>query len=275
MKKVIGKISKKQLDTMIQEELAKMKKLVALKERKEALENQIKVLKETYGLDEVEVSGRKSKGDAYFMQDLPVQSFEKKKNGTEGHSVALKEMEDMSDEECGELETMFAELGRKLDAVLAGQEELADDHEELADDHIELGAEEDGDETIELGDEDEMDSDDDIEDEMEIDESSCDDKYEESEESEFSEEDIVNEEEEEEEEETIDEQEGETVVNAADADKVNANMTKVDNKNPMADKMYESRKPGKKSTNKHQHINPNNNPLINEELERMKRLANL
>ena len=255
MKKVVGKISKKQLDTMIQEELAKMKKLVALKERKEAAEREIRNLKETYGIDEVRSSGQKDKGDAYYMQDLPVQDFEEKRNGTVGHSVALKEMDGMDKDECGELETMFAELGRKLDAVLAGQEELSDDHEELSDDHEEM---------MDSSEEDEIEVD--MEDEIEVDMKQEDDETMDEEDGETMEE---------QEGETMEEQEGEAIVNAADQDTVNHNMKKVDNDNPMANKIYEGRKLGKKVVKEHQHINPSNNPLINEELERMRRLANL
>lgn len=278
MNKVIGKISKKQLDAMIQEELAKMKKLMALREMKEAKQKEIRQLQESLGIDEVKNVGfadnsSDSEGELpYYRQDLPKKEFDKKKNGSEGHSVALKEMEGLEvEEECGELETMFAELGRKLDAMVSGQDELAADHDELEADHEELGADSEGDA-----------------DEIEVDE--CGDKYEEAQDIELSEDDIVSEEESteeseetvneeegdsEESEDTIDEQEGESVASAADQDTVNDNMKKVDNKNAMADKMYESASNKKKSLNEHKHLNPEGNPLINEELQRMKRLANL
>ena len=277
MNKVIGKISKKQLDAMIQEELAKMKKLMALKEMKEAKQKEIEQLQESLGIDEVKNVGfadnaSDSEGELpYYRQDLPKKEFDKKKNGSEGNSVALKEMEGLeAEEECGELETMFAELGRKLDAMVAGQDELAADHDELEADHDELEADHE-----EIGADSEGDAD-----ELEMDE--CGDKYEEGEEIELSEEDIVSEEEateeseeSEESEETVNEQEGETVANAADQDTVNHNMDKVDNKNAMADKMYEGASNEKKPLNEHKHLNPEGNPLINEELNRMKRLANL
>ncbi|MDG1949350.1 MAG: hypothetical protein P8J32_00830 [bacterium] len=259
MKKVIAKLTKAELNQMIAEEYANLKTVAALKQKKEAIQKEIKQLKESYGLDEVEVSGHKDKGDAYFMKGLPVQKFEKK--GTH-----LKEMDlDVEEEDCGEVESMLRDLGRKLDALLDGQDELEADHEELGADSA--------------GDAEELDADgmEDME-EME----KCDSKYEEGEDS-LSEEDIVSEEKSDEDvetvseeegdcdesEETIDEQDGETVANAAPQDTVNDNMDKVDNKNAEADKLYEGAQPAAPR------LNPQNNPLINEELERMKKLANL
>ena len=83
----------------------------------------------------------------------------------------------------------------------------------------------------------------------------------------FSEEDIVSDEDDED---TIDEQDGETVVNAAKEDTVNDNMSKVDNKNAEADKLYEGAGKGRGSR-----LNPKGSRVINEELQRMRKLANL
>lgn len=257
------KISKKEIDAIIQEEYSKIKKVMALKKKKETLKEEIERLKEAYNLDEVRASGHKDKGDAYYMKGLPVQDFEEKRNGKEGHSVALKEEEEdemldielgaeTEERECGEIEEMLANLGRKLDDLLKGQEELSDEHADLAADHVELGAE--GDIEIEDSDEDEEDIEISIDEEESVEE--CGDKMEED----AGEAD-----------ETIEEQDGEAIVNAANQDTVNPNMKKVDNSNPMADELYENKVPGK-SKNR---LNPENNPLINEELERMKKLARL
>lgn len=256
MKKVIAKLSKEELNQMIAEEYAKMKKVIALKKQKDALQAEIKQLKESYGLDEVEVAGHKDKGDAYYEKGLPVQKFEKK--GTH-----LKEDDDLdgmdadmstgveAEESCGEVEAMLRDIGRKIDQLLDGQDELEADHEEIGADSA--------------GDADEIDMDDDGAEYEETDDSA----------EEVEEVEEVEEEVEEGSDETIEEQDGETVVNAAKQDTVNDNMKKVDNKNPMADKMYEGKRVGKKHNSQHARLNPDNNPLINEELERMRRLANL
>jgi len=257
MKKVIAKLTKTELNQLIAEEYANLKKVVSLKAKKEAIQKEIKQLKESYGLSEVEVSGHKDKGDAYFMKGLPVQKFEKKGTHLKEMDLDDEEMDtemdtEMGEEECGEIESMLRDLGRKLDALVDGNETPVDagmeDMEDMGGDEEELEVDMGGDEE-----------------ELEVDEQSQipvaggDDS--------FSEEDIVSDEDDED---TIDEQDGETVVNAAKEDTVNDNMSKVDNKNAEADKLYEGAGKGRGSR-----LNPKGSRVINEELQRMRKLANL
>lgn len=255
MKKVIGTISKVELDAMIAEEYSKMKKVMALKKQKESLQEEIKRLKEEHNIEEVKASGHKDKGEAYYMKGLPVQDFEEKKNGSEGDSIALKEdINDMDDDMdieiemepemgaemedvAGEFELLFKELGKKLDQKMCGEsDEIDSDLDSDLDSELSADLDTDSDE-VEVEVEFEDDTEEDTEEEIE----------------------------------SLEEQDGDTVVNAADQDDVNPNMKKVDNDNPMADKLYEGVKKNKSGNL----INPNNNPIINEELDRMRKLAKL
>jgi|TARA_R110000851_G_scaffold285798_1_gene439576 hypothetical protein len=226
------------IDKMINEEYSKAKKAMVLKKELDSLNEEEAKLKKELGIDEVSVGGRHS-GSEWYEKDLPNPKFEK-------IGSHLKEMEGLEDEDMGDTEDMesgyfeskLAELGRELDVKIGGGEETPEEPEEM---DMEMGAEEAPEEMeMEIGfgdeDEDEDEGEDEGEDE-EMDETQS--------KSEFFEVDasgVIDEECDEEETETVDEQAGESIVSAADKKvKGEDGMKKVDNKNAMADKMYEGK----------------------------------
>ena len=225
--------SLKEIDLMIESEYNKAKKAIALKKELEALNEEEARLKEELGLeniDEVEIGGRKS-GSEWYQKDVPVSKFEK----IGSHLKEMEGLEDMDTEEvAGYFEEKLAELGRELDTKLSGEDMGA---EEDMEDKEDMGAEDD---MEDMGDEDDMDdmgSEDDMED-MGSEDDMIDEKEDNSDAPDVLEIDangIIDDEEE-----TVDEQAGESLISKADKKiKGDDGMTKVDNKNPMADKMYE------------------------------------
>ena len=216
--------SLKEIDLMIESEYNKAKKAIALKKELEALNEEEARLKEELGvenIDEVEVGGRKS-GSEWYQKDVPVSKFEK----IGSHLKEMEGLEDMDTEEvAGYFEEKLAELGRELDTKLSGEDMGAEedmDAEEDMEDMEDMGAEEDMEDT---GDEDDMDDMEDMIDEKE-DNSDAPDVFE------IDANGIIDDEE------AVGEQAGETLVSKADKKiKGDDGMTKVDNKNPMADKM--------------------------------------
>lgn len=275
MGKKIQKIKVSEIDNAIREEISKIKKAEKLRERLSEIDQ---TLAEAEQVEEVSVGGRKS-GKEYYQKNTPIAKFEKKGSHLKEEEGDEEELETSI---AGSFEEKFAEIGRELDSMLAGESEEMEDSEEL-EDLEDVDAEPEMDD-LEIGDSDESEEEDD-EMEVELEEDSM-------------EEEAI------EEEETLEEQDGETVANAAPQDKVNANMKKVDNKNPMADKLYEeetleeveiideeneeevvaeeevvnesskkNKKVIKEQTDKK--IFKDASPLLMEELDRMKKLARL
>jgi|GEM_PF-2713607 len=225
--------SLKEIDLMIESEYNKAKKAIALKKELEALNEEEARLKKELGvekIDEVEVGGRKS-GSEWYQKDVPVSKFEK----IGSHLKEMEGLEDMdaedmdmgmdTEEVSGYFEEKLAELGRELDTKLSKTEEEDDIEDNLGDEVDDLEGEMGGME----------DNMDDMEDDMGDD--MIDEKEDNSDAPEVLEIDangIIDEEE------TVEEQAGETLVSKADKKiKGDDGMSKVDNKNPMADKMYE------------------------------------
>lgn len=215
----------KEIDEQIQLEYEKAKKAMALKKELEALNEEEARLKEELGIDEVKVGGRHS-GDEWYEQDLPTPEFEK-------IGSHLKEMDDMDTEDvAGYFEEKLAELGRELDAKLAD----TDMEDEAPMDDME------GDMDMDMDGDMEGDMEDDMIDEegVEDDRIAEDDKESDAPEVlEVDANDIIDEEAADDAE-PVEEQAGDSVANHGEKKiKGDDGMTKVDNKNPMADKMYE------------------------------------
>jgi len=247
------------IDKMINEEYAKAKKAMALKKELDSLNEEEAKLKNELGIDEVSVGGRHS-GSEWYEKDLPNPKFEK-------IGSHLKEMEGLEDEDMGDMgdmggmdemeagyfESKLAELGRELDVKIGGGDEAPEAPEEM---DMEMGDEE-APEEMEIGFGDEEGG----EEEEEMDETQSQNRFESKENSDAPEvfevdasgimededssddaDETVNEESSDEDTETVDEQAGDSIVSAADKKiKGEDGMKKVDNKNAMADKMYEGK----------------------------------
>lgn len=124
MKKVTT-TSKKELDKIIAEEYQKAKKLMALKNKRDSIMEEISMLKKEAGIDEVSVSGHKDKGSEYYMKGLPVAKFEKKGTHLKEDDSEMETMEtgEMTSSEMGEFEKSLSDIGKKLDMLFSMESE--------------------------------------------------------------------------------------------------------------------------------------------------------
>ena len=255
----------KQIDQMINEEYTKAKKAMVLKKELDALNEEEDKLRQELGIDEVTVGGRHS-GSEWYEKDVPSPNFEK-------IGSHLKEMEDEeamgmemdtemdTEMDLGYFETKLGELGKELDLKIG--DEGSDEEMEM---DMEMGDDESSEE-MEMGDDEEIDENSDAPEVLEIDSSGI----------------MGDEEGCEDEDETVDEQAGDAVSNAAEKKvKGEDGMKKVDNKNSMADKMYEGKKGTKSLISEVQErdesvlmegLDKKGQAEVKSQLERMRRLT--
>lgn len=244
---------------IIAEEYAKMKKKMAIKSRINQINEELQKMEEEEKLDEVEAAGEMKTSSATGLepgvQHKP--KFEKK-----GSHLLEDEMEDEMG--MGEFEAKFAEIGKAIDMKLSGGDEEGEEEAgEFEDVKIEDEPEGGEEETITVGGEEGE------EDEEEIEEGGYKETHQDAEGNVVTADDVH---------ESVDEPiEGKSVAQEAPADDVNDNMEKDThvNESKKTSKEVIAESKGTKGNLLSEGLESQRVQALNEELNRMKRLAKL
>jgi hypothetical protein len=250
-----------QVKEIIAEEYARMKKKMAIKSRINQINEELQKMEEEEKLDEVEASGEMKTSSATGLEPGVQHKPKFEKKGS--HLLEDDEME----EEMGEFEAKFAEIGKAIDMKLAGEvedEEGEDESGEFEDVTIEDKPEDEEDSIVvggEEGEEEEKDE--------EIEEGGYKETHQDEEGNIVTADDVH---------ESVEEPlEGESVAQMTDADDVNDNMKKDthvnEGKKTSKEVIAESKR--NKGNLLSEGLETKRVQALNEELNRMKRLARL
>jgi hypothetical protein len=245
---------------IIAEEYAKMKKKMAIKSRINQINEELQKMEEEEKLDEVEASGEMKTSSATGLEPGVQHKPKFEKKGS--HLLEDDEMET----EMGEFEAKFAEIGKAIDMKLSGgEEESEEDGGEFEDvkieDEPEMGGEEE--ETITVGGEEGEEG------EEEIEEGGYKETHQDVKGNIVTADDVK---------ESVEEPlEGESVAQMTDADDVNDNMEKDThvNESKKSSKEVIAESKGTKGNLLSEGLESKRVQALNEELNRMKRLAKL
>ena len=244
---------------IIAEEYARMKKKMAIKGRINQINEELQKMEEEEKLDEVEASGEMKTSSATGLEPGVQHKPKFEKKGS--HLLEDDEMEN----EMGEFEAKFAEIGKAIDMKLSGGEEEGEDEAgEFEDVKIEDEPEAGEEETITVGGEEGEE-----ESEDEIEEGGYKENHQDVKGNIVTADDVK---------ESVEEPlEGESVAQMTDADSVNDNMEKDThvNESKGTSKGVVAESKGTKSNLLSEGLESKRVQALNEELNRMKRLARL